>query len=60
MDEVETIPTRIKNFAKRHKTGIAVTATSAFWIWVNRTAIKQHNAFLTEKGLYDEFYQPED
>lgn len=47
-----------KNFVQAHKVAIAVTVTSAFWIAVNRRAMKDHNEFLKEKGLYNEFYMP--
>lgn len=49
-----------KNFVAKHRVGIAVTATSVFWIAVNQRAMQQHNEFLKEKGLYEEFYTPEE
>lgn len=48
-----------KKFVVKHKTAIAVTVTA---IAVNRfyaTAINQHNDFLKEHGLYEQFYTPE-
>lgn len=43
---------------KKHerKILIATTVTSTGLAVVMRTGIAQHNAFLKERGLYDEFY----
>lgn len=43
---------------KKHerKILIATTVTSTGLAVVMRSGIAQHNAFLKEKGLYDEFY----
>lgn len=62
MNEIEkTTPIRrVKNFVQKHKVAITVTVTSACWIAINRAALSQHDDFLKEKGLYDEFYSPED
>lgn len=49
-----------KNFVVRHKTAITVVGTAAACLYLNRLALKQHNEFLKEKGLYEEFYTPED
>jgi len=49
----------VKNELKRHKVVIAVTATAAVCFAINRRAIKQHNEFLKEHDLYEEFYTPE-
>lgn len=46
----------IKNFVEEHKVAIAVTATSTACLALNRVALKQHDEFLKEKGLYEEFY----
>lgn len=51
---------RAKNFVQRHKVAITVVVTSTCWIAINRSALKQHNDFLKEKGLYDEFYTSTD
>lgn len=53
-------PRRIRKFVSRHKVAITVFATSACWIAMNRAALKQHNDFLKERGLYEEFYTPEE
>lgn len=43
---------------KKHerKILIATTVTSTAMAMVMRTGIAQHNAFLKERGLFDEFY----
>lgn len=63
MDEInETPPTpnRVKSFVQKHKVAITVTATSTVWVLLMQRALKQHNDFLKEKGLYEEFYTPEE
>jgi hypothetical protein len=49
----------VKNFVVKHQTKILVTATvaSTAAAVVMRTGIKQHNDFLKEHGLYEQFYQ---
>lgn len=51
---------RVKNFVDRHKVSITMVATSTAWIAINRVALKQHDEFLKEHGLYEEFYTPQD
>ena len=45
-----------KQFVKQHRVGIAVVATSIFWIKAMSNVAAQHNEFLEEKGLKEEFY----
>ena len=49
-----------KEFVLRHRVAIAVTGTAATGLYLNQLAMKQHNEFLKEKGLYEEFYTPEE
>lgn len=49
----------VRNFIKKHRVAIAVTTTAGTCLYVNRVALKQHDDFLKEKGLYNEFYYPE-
>ena len=51
----------VKNFLVRNERRILVTATvvSTTAAVVFRTGIHQHNEFLREHGLYDEFYSIE-
>lgn len=55
-DRIKQAAARTKKFVEDHKVGIAVTVTSVCWIAINRGAVKEHDDFLREKGLYDEFY----
>lgn len=56
----ETRFSRIKNFIDRNSTTIAVATTATLCLVANRIALKQHDEFLKEKGLYDEYYTPSD
>lgn len=49
----------IKKFVLKHKVVFAVTSTAALLTIVNKIALRQHDNFLKEHGLYDEFYQGE-
>jgi hypothetical protein len=44
------------NFVRRHKVAVAIVGTAVICIYINRQALAQHNDFLMEKGLFDEFY----
>jgi hypothetical protein len=50
---------RVKKFVRQHKVAITFTATSLAWIAINQMALRQHDAFLREHGLFDEFYLSE-
>lgn len=61
MDEIKETPVpEKKSFVQRHKVAITVVATSACWIVINRIALKEHNDFLKENGLYEKFMQEPD
>jgi hypothetical protein len=63
MDEIlikEPFPTRFTNFVSRHKVAIAVTATASACLAIHRVSLRQHDEFLKEKGLLEEFYTPEE
>lgn len=47
-------------FVANHKVAIAVVATTVVCIALNKTALKQHDNFLKEHGLFDEYYALED
>lgn len=49
----------VKDFVDRHRTSVAVAATSVAWIIINRKALSQHDAYLKEHGLYDDYYNRE-
>lgn len=48
----------VKNFVVKHQTKILITTTvlSTTAAVVMRTGLKQHNDFLKEHGLYEQFY----
>lgn len=48
--------TSVKKFVAEHKTAIAVTTTATVCLVLNRVALAQHDDFLKEHGLYDEYY----
>lgn len=49
---------RSKKFVSDHRVGIAIVITAACGVALNRSALRSHDNFLKEKGLYDEFYAP--
>lgn len=51
---------KIRAFVQRNKVLLAVTATTAVGIVVNKIALREHEEFLKEKGLYDEFCYGDD
>ena len=60
METPETRTSRVKQFVAKHKVAITVVATSAVWIVLQRRAVREHEEFLAERGLLDEYYTPED
>lgn len=59
MNTIEKAKTSTKNFVVKHKTALTVAATTTVCFVVHRVAINQHNDFLKEHGLYEQFYTPE-
>ena len=57
MNKLKKATASTKKFVADHKVAIAVTATAATCLWINRLALKQHNDFLKEHDLYDSFYE---
>jgi hypothetical protein len=55
----ETTAPSIKNFLVKHKTALTVVATATLCLAVNRIAMSQHDQFLKDNDLYDEFYNSE-
>jgi hypothetical protein len=51
---------RTRKFVADHKVAIAVVATAAVAVAISRVALNQHNDFLKENGLYEQFYAIED
>lgn len=46
----------LKRFVVIHKTAISVTGTVAVCMYLNHLALKDHNNFLKDHDLYNEFY----
>ena len=61
MNNIKNAATSAKIFVAKHKTALTVTvavaATAVATRKLDGTALKQHNEFLREKGLFDEFYE---
>lgn len=57
---IKQIPARTKNFVVRHKTAVAIVATTTVCYLIHKEAIDEHNEFLTEHGLFDAYYHPEE
>lgn len=49
-----------KNFVSKHRVGIAVIATAIPLVALQQRNLRVFNEFLKEKGLYEEYYTPED
>jgi hypothetical protein len=60
MNKVQQTAAAAKKFVVRHKTAVAVVATASVCVALNRVALQQHNDFLKEHDLYDEFYASEE
>lgn len=56
---LEKVTTPVKKFVNDHKVAITATVTAAICLAISKSATNQHDDFLKEKGLYDEFYDPE-
>jgi len=59
MNNIKKYVVSTKNTVVRHKTTIAVLATAAAGVALNRRTVRQYNTFLEEKGLLDEFWNTE-
>lgn len=60
METIKKATDSTKNFVKKHRVAIAVITTTLVCGKINRMALAQHNEFLKEKGLYEEFYAEPD
>lgn len=56
--EKQSTVTKLKNTWRKHERKVLITTTvlSTTAAVVFRTGIAQHNAFLKEHGLYEQFY----
>lgn len=60
MNHIKNAVQTSKNFVATHRVAIAFTAGASLGIVLNKLALSQHDEFLKEHGLYDEFYTPTD
>jgi hypothetical protein len=60
MNPVKKTVVSTKNFVVRHKTVVAVAVTATVLTAINRKALNEHDEFLKEHGLFEEYYTPED
>lgn len=49
-----------KTFVQKHKTALAVVATTIVCAAIAKKGLEQHNEFLKEHDLYDTFYAETD
>jgi len=50
----------VKNHVVKHRFKYGVVVGLSAGIYLNRLGLEQHNQFLKDHGLYDEFYNVED
>lgn len=53
---MKNLANRTKNFVSRNRNTILVAATLTTVICIQSAGIKSLNEFLTEKGLFNEYY----
>lgn len=53
---MKTAAIKVKTFVAKHKEAIVVAGIAYAVASVLKTGLNQHNEFLKEKGLYEEFY----
>lgn len=56
----KTASARTQKFLVDHKVAIAVTATAATCLWLNKVALREHEAFMAEHGILEAFYTVSD
>jgi hypothetical protein len=59
MNQLKKVTSSTKNFVLFHKGTIALSAAVIALVHMNKVALKEHDTFLTEKGLYEEFHAPQ-
>lgn len=56
MNRIKRVASSTKKFVSDHRVGIAVILTTLVCVKLSNVALKEHNDFLKEHDLYDEFY----
>lgn len=60
MNRIKKTLSSTKTYVYDHRVALSVMATAASCLYLNHLALRDHDAFLKEKGLFDEFYNAED
>jgi len=60
MNNIKKTAKSTKQFVSKHRVAIAVVTTATLCLAINKRAMREHDLFLEEKGLLEEFYTPED
>jgi hypothetical protein len=60
MNRIKKTLSATKTYVADHRVVLSVTVTAAACLYLNHLALKDHDEFLKEKGLLEEFYTPED
>jgi len=63
MEETSTLKEAtqiVKDFVRKHETAISVIVTTAIVVEIINRGHRETDRFLIEKGLFNEFYTPED
>lgn len=56
MNRIKAVASSTKKFVVDHKVAVAVVITTVVLVSINRQALREHNDFLKEHNLYEEFY----
>lgn len=56
MNRIKRVANSTKKFVIDHKVAIAVVVTTLVAVKFNHMALREHNDFLKEHDLYEEFY----
>ncbi len=60
MNHIKKAAISTKKFVHDHRVAIAITVTTVICLKLNKVSLRDHDNFLTERGLIDEFYNAED
>lgn len=56
MNKIKNAANRMTEFVADHKVGLTVAATTLVFVKLNKMALRDHDNFLKEHGLYEKFY----
>lgn len=58
MNNLKKAVSSTKKFVVGHQTAIMLSTAAIVCLVLNKSALRDHDNFLKEHGLYDEFYSP--